>query len=66
MLKRPKATDTEEDLLTLQESFLSSGSKPSASMVSRVGEKRRQQLEEEGAGSRERDVVQLHTVPEGA
>lgn len=64
MLKRPKATDTEEDLLALQESFLSSRSKPSASVVSRAGEKRRQQGEE-GAGSRERDVVQLHAVPEG-
>ena len=69
MLKRPKATDTEEDLLALQESFLSSGNKPSASVVSRAGEKRRQQPEEGATGgSRERDVVQLHhtsTVPEG-
>ncbi len=29
-LKRPKATDTEDDLLALQESFLSHGKKTSA------------------------------------
>ena len=28
-IKRPKATDTEDDLLTLQESFLSHKEKPS-------------------------------------
>ena len=28
-IKRPKATDTEDDLLALQESFLSGGEKPS-------------------------------------
>ncbi len=50
MIKRPKPSDTEEDLLSLQESFLVSGGAPSASVSSRVrtGEKR------EG-----RDVVQM-------
>ena len=42
MIRRPKATDTEEDLLALQESFLASGSEPAASIADRVktGEKR--------------------------
>ena len=75
MIRRPKATDTEEDLLSLQESFLASGELPSASLhrVSKlgagrarvqVGEKRR---EHAGGGEEEwrdqpagRDVVQLH------
>ena len=75
MHSRPKATDTEEDLLSLQESFLASGELPSASLhrVSKlgagvqVGEKRRELA---GGGEEEwrdqpvgRDVVQLH--PQG-
>ena len=76
MIRRPKASDTEEDLLSLQESFLASGELPSASLhrVSKpgrarvqVGEKRREHAggaeegwSEQAAG---RDVVQLH--PQG-
>ena len=64
MIRRPKATDTEEDLLSLQESFLASGELPSASLhgVSKpgsgrgarvqVGEKRR---EHAGGGEEWRD-----------
>lgn len=39
MIRRPKSTDTEEDLLSLQESFLASGELPSASLhrVSKPG-----------------------------
>ncbi len=73
MIRRPKATETEEDLLSLQESFLASGEVPSVSLhrVSKpgagvqVGEKRRELA---GGGEEEwrdqpagRDVVQLHT-----
>ena len=61
MIRRPKATDTEEDLLAFQGSFLSSGSKPSASLKVVAGEKRKKhqtftchQTEEET-----RDVVRL-------
>ena len=78
MIRRPKATDTEEDLLSLQESFLASKELPSASLhtqggpvVSRrrvqVGEKRSGDhaggLEEEEWSDQARDVVQLH--PQG-
>lgn len=76
MIRRPKATDTEEDLLSLQESFLSSGELPSASLHTQggplstsggrvqVGEKRREHAD----WSRQpiehgRDVVQL--LPQG-
>ena len=64
MLKRPSATDTEEDLLAFQESFLASGSKPAASVAarSRVGEKRKQTVQQEDRSEeRERDVVQLQS-----
>ena len=63
MLKRPSATDTEEDLLAFQESFLASGSKPAASVAarSRVGEKRKQLQQEDHSEERERDVVQLQS-----
>ena len=63
MLKRPSATDTEEDLLAFQESFLASGSKPAASVAarSRVGDKRKQLQQEDRSEERERDVVQLQS-----
>ena len=63
MLKRPSATDTEEDLLTFQQSFLASGSKPAASVAagSRVGEKRKQLQQGEHSGEGERDVVRLQS-----
>ena len=75
MIRRPKATDTEEDLLSLQESFLASGELPSASLHSKraapskrrvqVGEKRRDHGDDPGGAGMllEKDVVQLH--PEG-
>ena len=74
MLRRPKATDTEEDLLTLQESFLASRELPSAFLGSQqattsrkkvqVGEKR-DHGEEMAVDETvlERDVVQLN--PQG-
>lgn len=77
MIRRPKATDTEEDLLSLQESFLASGELPSASLYSQrvassnkskvqVGEKRDhgEDMDMSVAGTFPgRDVVKLH--PEG-
>ena len=51
MFGRPRARETEEDLLSFQESFLSSGESPSASLA---GKKRQ--------GPVERDVVQLGGV----
>ena len=75
MLRRPKASDTEEDLLSLQESFLASGELPSAAFFGsrqaptakkkvQVGEKRRDHGGEEemtvDEAVLERDVVQLH------
>ena len=63
MLRRPRATDTEEDLLVFQESFLASGGKPAVSVVSsssgttaKAGEKRRQ-----GSTQPEKDVVHMQT-----
>ena len=75
MIRRPKATDTEEDLLSLQESFLASGELPSASLHSEqasaskkkvhVGEKRRDHGDNTSTAGMlpERDVVELH--PQG-
>ncbi len=64
MLRRPKATDTEDDLLASQEKFLSSGESPSASVNAgsskiKAGSKRdqRQYANEESAQSR--DVVDI-------
>lgn len=37
--KRPKATDTEDDLLELQKQFLTSGERPSASLKVFSGER---------------------------
>ena len=76
MIKRPKATDTEEDLLSLQEIFLTSGELPSASLHSehgsasekkkvQVGEKRRDHGDDWSTAGMlpEKDVVTLH--PQG-
>ena len=53
MLRRPKAEDTESDLLGFQERFLASGERPSVSLAGQsVVGKRKQR-------SDERDVVQL-------
>lgn len=50
---KPKVTDTEDDLLKLQEKFLSSGERPSASLA---GEKRKMQ---QSIGGIPRDTVTL-------
>lgn len=73
MIRRPKATDTEEDLLSLQESFLASGELPSASLhrygggsaskrAVQIGEKRRDHGDDTSTAEVQpaRDVVQLH------
>ena len=76
MIRRPQAGDTEEDLLSLQESFLASGELPSAAFLGskqapppkkkvQVGEKRRdhggeEEMAVDEAVLQERDVVQLH------
>ena len=53
MLRRPKAGETEQDLLDFEERFLASGEKPSVSLAGDgVGSKRKQ-------APGERDVVQL-------
>ena len=65
MIRRPKATDTEDDLLAFQEKFLSSGEKPSASVDAqrkvKVGSKRLQQASQGTTEtlSQARDVVDL-------
>lgn len=73
MIRRPKATDTEEDLLSLQESFLASGELPSACLHSeqasassktvQIGEKRRDHGDDTTTAGMlpERDVVKLHS-----
>ena len=58
--RRPKASDTEEDLLAFQDSFLSSGKRPSASLKVQTGEKRKS-TEEEKANSGRRDFVVLES-----
>ena len=74
MIRRPKPTDTEEDLISQQESFLASGELPSASFRSQqaasakkrvqVGEKRRdygEDMDISVAGNLPgKDIVQLH------
>ena len=52
MLRRPKASDSESDLLAFQEQFLASKEKPAVSLVGGREGKRREL-------SGERDVVQL-------
>lgn len=52
MLQRPKASDSESDLLAFQEQFLASKEKPAVSLVGGRGGKRK-----ELPG--ERDIVQL-------
>lgn len=57
MIRRPKAGDTEQDLLAFQERFLASRGSPSASIVggSKAGDKR------PIARTVDRDVVRLRT-----
>lgn len=53
MLRRPRAGETEQDLLDFQEKFLASREKASVSLVAKpVGVKRKQRTDE-------RDVVSL-------
>ena len=71
MLRRPKATDTEEDLLAFQDKFLTTGEKPCASIKTdhekserkvQVGSKRSQDGQTGSIGDSsgyQRDVVNL-------
>ena len=53
MLRRPKAGETEQDLLDFEKSFFASGERPSVSLAGDdVGNKRKQ-------APGERDVVEL-------
>uniref|UniRef100_A0A3Q3AD92 RNA polymerase II associated protein 1 n=1 Tax=Kryptolebias marmoratus TaxID=37003 RepID=A0A3Q3AD92_KRYMA len=61
MLRRPKPTDSEEDLLKEQERFLTSGA-PAAAAVLRRPDKRRGQNGENG-GNR-KDVVTIEDLPD--
>ena len=51
-IKRPKATDTEDDLLAMQERFLSHGEKPSV-LLKKV------KVQDASASAGGRDVVRL-------
>ena len=61
MFKRPKAGDTEEDLLEFQRQFLAEKTQPSASVVSKAGDKRKTDIPENSSaeGTSKRDIVQL-------
>ncbi|XP_058471266.1 RNA polymerase II-associated protein 1 isoform X2 [Solea solea] len=69
MLRRPKPTDSEADLLSEQERFLTSGA-PSAANVVRRPDKRRGEAGVGGGepngetGARERDVVSIEDLPD--
>lgn len=65
MLRRPKPTDSEADLLREQEQFLTSGARSAASVVRRP-DKRRGEVGQKGAGEHpvqngcsQRDVVTI-------
>lgn len=61
MLRRPKPTDSESDLLQEQEHFLASGSKPAAS-VKRRADKRRgdnTSADSDESSANQRDVVTI-------
>ena len=67
MIRRPTATDTEDDLLAFQEKFMSSGEKPSASVDPhrkiKVGSKRDQHDDSSKEGpAQARDVVDIKKV----
>ncbi|XP_053701075.1 RNA polymerase II-associated protein 1 [Synchiropus splendidus] len=70
MLRRPKPTDSEADLLREQESFLNSGAPCAASVVRRPDKRRgqagaQQGLEHNGEnGSDQRDVVTIEDLPD--
>ncbi len=71
MIRRPRGSETEQELLKLQEEFLSSGEKSSASLKAVAGEKRRSQQQplptddDRGGSGSGRDVVNL-TRDEGS
>ena len=55
MLRRPRAGETEQDLLAFQESFISSGEQPAVSLAGGdgAGNKRKKRIESD------RDIVEL-------
>ncbi|XP_070698735.1 RNA polymerase II-associated protein 1 isoform X2 [Pempheris klunzingeri] len=69
MLRRPKPTDSEADVLREQQQFLSSGA-PSAASVVRRPDKRRGEAGGEGGGhngedeGKQRDVVTIEDLPD--
>ncbi|KAM4724234.1 RNA polymerase II-associated protein 1 [Anableps anableps] len=69
MLRRPKPTDSEADLLREQEHFLTSGAPSAACMVRRPDKRRGDGGDPEGAHSREnegnqKDVVTMEELPD--
>uniref|UniRef100_A0A087XIT2 RNA polymerase II associated protein 1 n=1 Tax=Poecilia formosa TaxID=48698 RepID=A0A087XIT2_POEFO len=66
MLRRPKPTDSEADLLREQERFLTSGAPSAASMVRRPDKRRGEAGDAEGADSSEnqKDVVTIEDLPD--
>ena len=64
MMRRPKAGDTEEDLLRMQEEFLAKEGASSAASLTSKGDKRKNVAADADVGHRqglkiEKDVVQL-------
>ncbi|KAL2099098.1 hypothetical protein ACEWY4_005578 [Coilia grayii] len=67
MLRRPKPTDSEEDLLREQHQFLSSGTSPSVVSVVRRPDKRRGEpgtADPENGEDNQRDVVTIEDLPD--
>ncbi|XP_069574258.1 RNA polymerase II-associated protein 1 [Brachyistius frenatus] len=68
MLRRPKPTDSEADLLREQRSFLTSGAPSAANVVRRPDKRRGEAGEEEGHsgenGESRRDVVTIEDLPD--
>uniref|UniRef100_A0A3B5LH26 RNA polymerase II associated protein 1 n=1 Tax=Xiphophorus couchianus TaxID=32473 RepID=A0A3B5LH26_9TELE len=69
MLRRPKPTDSEADLLREQERFLTSGAPSAASMVRRPDKRRGEAGDAEGTDSSEnernqKDVVTIEDLPD--
>ncbi|KAM9355384.1 RNA polymerase II-associated protein 1 isoform 2-T2 [Pholidichthys leucotaenia] len=65
MLRRPKPTDSEADLLREQDHFLTSGVPSAASVVRRPDKRRGEAGEEDGEdGGSQRDVVTIEDLPE--
>ncbi|MCJ8737002.1 hypothetical protein PDJAM_G00018760 [Pangasius djambal] len=66
MLRRPKPTDSESDLLQEQEHFLASGSAPAASVTRRADKRRGDNASADSDESRAnpRDVVTIEDLPD--